>query len=67
MSNTPVTGDGGLISKLRSYYSNDYPIIIRRHDFTTCKQDRGEPFLTWWEKKMRKAQECMIITMTIDI
>ena len=49
-SNTPVTGDGGLISKLRSYYSDDYPIIIRRHTFTACKQDRGEPFLSWWEK-----------------
>ena len=63
---TPISGDDGLISKLKSYYYDDYPIFCRRHDFTTCKQDPGEPLLTWWEKKMKKAQECMIMTMTID-
>ena len=63
---TPITGDDGLISKLRSYYYDDHPIFYHRHDFTVCKQDPGEPFLTWWEKKMKKAQECMLKTMTID-
>ena len=63
---TPIAGDDGLISKLKSYYYDDYPNFCHRHDFTTCKQDPGEPFLTWWEKKLEKAQECMIMTMTTD-
>ena len=52
-----------IISKLRSYYSNNYPIIARRHAFIACKQEQGEPFMSWWERKMRKAQECMIMTI----
>ena len=31
-----------------------------------CKQEHGEPFLTWWERKMIKAQEGMIDSMTVD-
>ena len=41
-------------------------MIIRRHAFTSCKQELGEPFMTWWEKKTRKAQECAINTMTAN-
>ena len=63
---TLIEGDGGLISKLRSYYHDDYPIFRRRHDFATCTQDPGEPFFTWWERKLKRAQECMIMTMTTD-
>jgi hypothetical protein len=62
---TPVLGNNGLIEKLRSYY-NDSPIICRRHAFTACKQENGEPFLTWWERKMTKAQEAMIMNMTAE-
>ena len=55
---------------MRSYYSDDYfddyPIIICLYAFTACKQDQGESFMTWWEKKMRKAQECLIMTMMTD-
>ena len=63
---TPVRGEGGLIKKLRSYYTDEYPMIIRRHAFITCQQLRGETFTTWWERKMRKAQECAFTTMTLD-
>lgn len=65
-SDTPIRGKGGLIKKLASYYTDDYPMIIRRHAFTTCKQLRGEDFMTWWERKMRKAHECALTTMTPD-
>ena len=44
--NTPVLGHGGVIDKLRSYYIDDCPLICRRHAFTTCRQEHGEPFLT---------------------
>merc|ERR1711940_210822 len=64
-TNTPVLGSDGIINKLRSYY-NDSPIIYRRHAFTACKQEDGEPFLTWWERKMKKAQEAMIAAMTTE-
>ena len=55
--NTPVLGHGGVIDKLRSYYVDDCPLICRRHAFTTCRQEHGKPFLTWWERKMIKAKE----------
>ena len=64
-TNTPVLGTNGIIDRLRSYY-NKSPIICRRHAFTTCKQVHGEPFLTWWERKMTKAQEAMIVAMTTE-
>ena len=38
---TPIRGANGLLVKLESYYFYDQPMIIRRHNFTTCKQDRG--------------------------
>ena len=63
---TLVLGNEGLIDKLRSYYVDDCPLICRRHTFTACKQEHGEPFLTWWERKMIKVQEGMIDTMTVD-
>ena len=65
---TPVSGNKGLIDKLRSYYVDDCSLLLicRRHAFTACKQQHGEPFLTWWERKMIKAQEGMIDTMTVD-
>ena len=63
---TLVLGNRGLIDKLRSYYDDDSPIICRRHAFTACKQENGEPFLTWWERKMKKAQEGMIMMLTAD-
>ena len=64
-TDTPVLGSDGIINKLRSYY-NDSPIIYRRHAFTACKQENGEPFPTWWERKMKKAQEAMIVAMTAE-
>ena len=63
---TPVLGHRGIVDKLRSYYIDDCPLICRRHAFTVCKQEHGEPFLTWWERKMIKAQEGMIDSMTVD-
>ena len=65
MMSTPVLGNNSLIDKLRSYYNNS-PIICRRHAFTACKQENGEPFLTWWERKMTKAQEAMIVAMMAE-
>ena len=41
---TPVWGPDGLFEKLESYFVDDYPLINRRHDFTTCKQARGEVY-----------------------
>ena len=64
-TDTPILGSDGIINKLRSYY-NDNPIFYRRHAFTACKQETGEPFLTWWERKMKKAQEAMIAAMTTE-
>ena len=66
MIDTPVLGHRGIIDKLRSYYIDDCPLICRRHAFTACKQDHREPFLTWWERKMIKAQEGMFVMMTVD-
>ena len=55
---TLVRGTGGLLEKLKNYFVDDYPLINCRHNFTTCKQARGELFRTWWETKLRNAKEC---------
>ena len=62
---TPVWGPDGLFEKLESYFVDDYPLINRRHDFTTCKQARGEVFTQWWETKMQKTKE-LALMMTND-
>ena len=61
---TPIRGPDGLLEKLESYYTDDLPMIIRRHNFISCKQERGEKFMTWWERKMQQGQECSHDTMT---
>ena len=42
---TPIQGPNGLLKKLESYYTEDLPMIIRRHNFISCKQERGEKFM----------------------
>jgi hypothetical protein len=49
-ADTTVKGEAGVLEKLKKYFFDDYPLINRRHDFTVCKQARGELFKTWWEK-----------------
>ena len=51
-NSTPVQGPNGLLKKLESYYTDDLPMIIRRHNFISCKQERGEKFMAWWEGKL---------------
>ena len=55
---TSVQGPNGLLEVLEKYFVDDYPLINRRHAFSTCKQAQGELFRTWWETKLRKAKEC---------
>ena len=62
--NTPVQGPNGLLKRLESYYTDDLPIIIRRHNFISCKQERGKKFMPWWERKLQKGQECSHTDMT---
>ena len=62
--NTPVQGPDGLLKRLESYYTDDLPTIIRRHNFISCKQERGEKFMAWWERKLQKGQECSHTDMT---
>ena len=62
-ADTTVRGPAGVLAKLKGYFVDDYPLINRRHDFTVCKQARGELFKTWWEKKRSKAVECDLKAM----
>ena len=55
-SETPIPGEAGLLRKLASYYTYDNPMINHRPAFTTCMQSWGEPFMTWWERKMKKVR-----------
>ena len=61
---TPIQGPDGLLAKLESYYTDNLPMIIRRHNFISCKQERGEKFQAWWERKLQKGQECSLDAMT---
>ena len=64
---TEVRGEAGVLDKLKKkYFFDDYPLINRRHDFTVCKQARGELFKAWWEKKRSKAVECDLKAMKED-
>ena len=49
-----IQGPNGLLAKLESYYTDDLPMIIRRHNFISCKQERGKKFMPWWERKLQK-------------
>ena len=60
---TPIQGPDGLLDVLGKYFVDDYPLINRRHAFSTCKQARGELFKTWWDTKLRKATECDLDAM----
>ena len=55
---TEVRGPEGILVKIIEHYLDDNPLINRRHEFTICKQARGESFKTWWETKLRRAKEC---------
>ena len=52
---TAVRGENGVLVTLKKYFFDNYPLINCRHDFTVCKQARGETFKAWWEKKRSKA------------
>ena len=43
---------------LNGYFVADYPLVNRRHHFRMCKQECGEKFKAWWEKKWTKSVEC---------
>ena len=66
-SETLIPGEGGLLRKLASYYIDDNPMINRHHAFTACKQSRGEPFMTWWERKMTILPTTPTIPATIHL
>ena len=61
---TEVRGPEGILVKIIEHYLDDNPLINRRHEFTICKQARGESFKTWWETKLRRAKECDLEKMT---
>jgi hypothetical protein len=63
---SPVRGATGILSKLKQYFLNDYPLMVRRHNFTECKQAQGEMFKVWWDKRKAKAVECALETMNRD-
>jgi hypothetical protein len=63
---TEVRGEAGVLEKLKKYFFDNYPLINCRHDFTVCKQARGELFKAWWEKKRSKAVECNLKAMKED-
>ena len=63
---SPVRGPTGILIKLKQYFLDDYQLMVRRHDFTECKQARGEVFKVWWDKKKAKAVECALETMGRD-
>ena len=56
-----LEGGRELLAKLRRYA---LPVNIRRYDFQSSKQKRGEEFNTWWEKKTAMAQLCELDTMS---
>ena len=64
--NSTVCGANGILSKLKQYFLNDYPLMVRRHNFTECKQAQGEMFKVWWDKRKAKAVECALETMNRD-
>lgn len=66
-ADTAVRGEAGVLSKLRQYFFNDYPLMVRRHHFTECVQARGELFKVWWDKKKTKAVECALEEMKKDV
>jgi hypothetical protein len=63
---TTVQGEDGMLTKLKKYFLDDYPLMMRRHQFQECTQAQGEPFKTWWDRVKSKAVECALSQMTED-
>ena len=63
---TTVQGEDGMLQKLKKYFLDDYPLMMRRHQFTECTQAQGELFKTWWDRVNAKAVECALSQMTED-
>ena len=63
---TTVQGEDGMLKKLKKYFLDDYPLMMRRHQFTECTQAQGELFKTWWDRVKAKAVECALSKMTED-
>ena len=54
------------MDKLKKYFLDNYPLMVRRHHFTECVQAPGELFKAWWDKKKSKAVECALEEMRRD-
>ena len=63
---TEIMGDDGLLAKLKAVFMKDYPLFVRRYNYSRCKQSAKEPFSEWWTKKKLKAQECELEKVTKD-
>ena len=63
---TKVQGEDGCLAKLKNYFLDDYPLMMRRHQFQECVQAPGESFKTWWDRTKAKAMECALETMSKD-
>jgi hypothetical protein len=63
---TTVQGEDGMLKKLKNYFLDDYPLMMRHHQFTECTQAQGELFKTWWDRVKAKAVECALSKMTED-
>jgi hypothetical protein len=63
---TTVQGEDGMLKKLKNYFLDDYPLMMRRHQFTECTQAQGELVKTWWDRVKAKAVECALSQMTED-
>ena len=55
-----------MLKKLKNYFLDDYPLMMRHHQFTECTQAQGELFKTWWDRVKAKAVECALSKMTED-
>ena len=66
LDTTSITDPDGCLEKLRSIFLDKNLLLLRRHYYFKRFQGDHETVNEWWAKKIDKARECALATITAD-
>ena len=66
LDTTSIADPNGCLEKLRGIFLDKNPLWLRRHYYFKCVQGDHETVNEWWAKKIDKARECALATITAD-
>ena len=66
LDTTSIADPNGCLEKLRGIFLDKNPLWLRRHYYFKCVQADHETVNEWWARKIDKARECALDTITAD-